>query len=282
MKRALLTLILLATGQASAGYCYDLRPIETRNLDKILSVTLTDVFSSGMTLKETSAYADGLLRSRTEEWKSSSLGNSSYRTTYTYTATGKVNTIDRASTSRSGTSTNREVYEYDTQGRLTRVLTQDTPRVPIQVVATCTYGPSSITELNTTAYGFKQKTLIYTLDAAGRVTQLTTNTKGDEEATDFTNFTYRNGALISKERRVSNFITPLSISFTEYNESGFIIREEEAEYNEENKASFHSIRTYTYDMDELGNWKTRREYSHYEGVPELVSTDIRVISYKKS
>lgn len=281
MKRALFTLLLLATGQASASYCHNPRPSDTRNLDKLVSVTLTDVISSSMTETETSAYASGLLRSKTVESKSTFLGNSTSRDTYTYTATGKINTIDNTYTSRNTTSTNREVYEYDTQDRLTRVLAQKTPRASLQVVATCTYGPSTITERTTAFYGFRPDTLVYTLDPSGRATQLTSTTEGSEGETDVTTFTYRNGTLLREEQRLSTDIVPLTINIIEFNDAGLVTKYETTDYTKDNKVESQLSRTYTYDMDALGNWTSRRQYSYYEGTKELDNTDRRVISYKK-
>lgn len=280
MKRALFTLLLLATGQASAGYCHATQPSETFKLDKIVSITQTYANSS-KTVKTVNTYASGLLRSEVEETKSPYLDKMNGKRTYTYTPARKIETFSSTITVGSDTAFTREVYKYDTQGRLTRVLAQASLQEPLKLVATCTYGPSTITELTTMFYGTRPKTLEYTLDAAGNVTQLNINTEGNEGDTDLTTFTYRNGKLLRAEHRETSDLFTLNVTVSDYNAAGLLIREDETNYDKNKKLKNHVAYTYKYDMDSLGNWTKRRTYTQYTSTAELTDTTTRVIVYRK-
>lgn len=280
MKRALLTLLLLATGQASAGYCHATQPSDTFKIDKIVSVTQTYANSS-KTVKNFNTYASGLLRSDVEETKSPYLDKMNGKKVYTYTPARKIETFSSTVTVGSNTAFTREVYKYDTQGRLTQVLAQASLQEPLELVATCTYGSSTTTELTTMFYGFRPKTLVYTLDTAGKVTQLSSNTEGNEGDTDITTFTYRNGKLLRTEHRETSDLYPLTVTVSEYNAAGLLIKEDETNYDKNKKLKNHVAYTYKYDMDSLGNWIKRRTYTQYTSTSELTDTTTRIIVYSK-
>lgn len=281
MKPTLLTMFLLSTGHASANYCFNPRPPEIHNLDKILTVTSKRTSETGSTSTSVYTYRAGLLRSQIDEAQASWLGNSSTLDAYTYTVTGKINTIDSTQTINDKVTTNREVYEYDTQGRLTRVLAQNAPRKPLQVAATCSYGPSTIIELNTAFYGFQPQTLTYTLDDLGRVKQLTSTTEGNESETDVTTFTYQGGTLQRREQRISTRYSPTRIEIDEYDNAGLIVKYEVKEYDKNNKLTYQNVRNFEYQVDTYKNWAVRREYMDYQGKKELMSTTVRTIIYVK-
>ncbi|WP_145999550.1 hypothetical protein [Deinococcus sp. UR1] len=281
MKPTLLTMFLLSTGHASANYCFNPRPPEIHNLDKISTVTSKRTSETGSTSTSVYTYRAGLLRSQIDEAQASWLGNSSTLDAYTYTVTGKINTIDSTQTINDKVTTNREVYEYDTQGRLTRVLAQNAPRKPLQVVATCSYGPSTIIELNTAFYGFQPQTLTYTLDDLGRVKQLTSTTEGNESETDVTTFTYQGGTLQRREQRISTRYSPTRIEIDEYDNAGLIVKYEVKEYDKNNKLTYQNVRNFEYQVDTYKNWAVRREYMDYQGKKELMSTTVRTIIYVK-
>ncbi|MCD0171002.1 hypothetical protein [Deinococcus sp. 23YEL01] len=281
MKSTLLTMFLLSTGHASANYCFNPRPPEIHNLDKISTVTSKRTSETGSTSTSVYTYRAGLLRNQIDEAQASWLGNSSTLDAYTYTVTGKINTIDSTQTINDKVTTNREVYEYDTQGRLTRVLAQNAPRKPLQVAATCSYGPSTIIELNTAFYGFQPQTLTYTLDDLGRVKQLTSTTEGNESETDVTTFTYQGGTLQRREQRISTLYSPTRIEIDKYDNAGLIVNYEVKEYDKNNKLTYQNVRNFEYQVDIYKNWAVRREYMDYQGKKELMSTTIRTIIYVK-
>lgn len=281
MKSTLLTIFLLSTGHASANYCFNPRPPEIHNLDKISTVTSKRTSETGSTSTSVYTYRAGLLRSQIDEQDLSWLANSNTRYVYTYTATGKINTIDSISTFNNKTTTNREVYEYDTQGRLTRVLAQKAPDKSLQIVATCTYGPSTIIELNTAFYDFQPQTLTYTLDDLGRVRQLASTTEGSEGETDVTTFTYQGGTLQRREQRISTRYSPLRIEIDEYDNAGLIVKYEVKEYDKSDKITYQNVRNFEYQVDAYKNWAVRREYMDYQGKKELMSTEVRAITYIK-
>ncbi|PTA68234.1 hypothetical protein [Deinococcus arcticus] len=279
-KCALIALIL--TAQAGATYCVPRPAQDLVQLDRVVNVTSTEVMSPSWTDKETQAYSAGLLRGRVSETISSLLGNSSYSEAYSYTTAGKPSTVNiTMNTVRSGTKTSQEVYEYDAQGRLTRVLGTDGPRRPLETIATCSYASLSITERETAYYGFVPRTHEYTLNAQGQVIRHVQTTERYKNDTDVTTFTYQNGRLVRQERREVNSIYPIKVTTTDYNSAGFPVKVVDARFEKNNQRRSQTTTTFDYVMDAAGNWVERREYEHDGDRKELAATTTRVIVYTK-
>lgn len=275
MKRALLTIFLLAASQAKAAYCFDSEPGDLLHLNKIQSVTeIDDAF------KTTRRFKTGRIESETMEYSHASLPPSSIQSTYVYTDSGRLDRIDSTVKQGRTTSTSREVIEYDSQGRPTRVLNRVSPSAPFQVEVTCTYGSSTITEVIAPSDLFRGSTQVYYLNSAGQLTRLEQTLKGNEGKEHATTYTYADGRLRRSEERDASGDIPLSITIEEYNDDGFITSSSSKDYNEKNELFFQTTRIYAYNLDQLGNWVKQTTYVQFNsGEKKIENTITRVIKY---
>lgn len=279
--RLLSLLTVLGASPASALYCASPVPDDTR-LAAVTRIVSTSLSSSKLLTQEETTYQGGRPLESVTSLSGASMPATTWAATWHYAADGQLSTLDTvAGFGSSKPVPSQEKYEYDAQGRVSRVLFRERGNREFVTLATCSYRPGTVTEHETGAQGYQPRTFEYTLDGTGQVTRYSQTIQGNEGDTNVTTIIREGGRVVRAEQHVVSSMYGSQITVTDYNADGMPVASVSHTYESEQDAVGELTMAFKmeYLLDTRGNWTQKLEYVSEGGPWELSTRETRTITY---